>query len=43
MTFRVARLKPQVLAVLTADGVADQIGRDHIHGNVHRAVEAELA
>jgi SulP family sulfate permease len=43
VTFRVARLKPQVLAVLTADGVADRIGRDHIHGNVHRAVEAELA
>jgi high affinity sulfate transporter 1 len=43
VTFRVARLKPQVLAVLAADGVADRIGRDHIHGNVHRAVEAELA
>ena len=34
---------PQVLAVLSADGVADLIGRDHIHGNVHRAVEAEIA
>ena len=31
------------LAVLEADGVADLIGADHIHGNVHRAVEAELA
>lgn len=41
--FRVARLKPQVLAVLSADGVADRIGRDHIHGNVHRAVEFEVA
>ena len=26
-----------------ADGVVDRIGADHIHGNVHRAVEAELA
>jgi hypothetical protein len=26
--------------VLQADGVADTIGPDHIHGNVHRAVEA---
>ena len=40
--FRVARLKPQVLAVLSADGVADRIGNDHIHGNVHRAVEFEV-
>jgi SulP family sulfate permease len=43
VTFRVARLKPQVLAVLSADGVVDLIGRERIHGNVHRAVEAELA
>jgi sulfate permease, SulP family len=40
--FRLARAKPQVLAVLSADGVVDRIGTDHIHGNVHRAVEAEL-
>ena len=38
--FRLARVKPQVLAVLEADGVVDLIGADHIHGNVHRAVEA---
>jgi SulP family sulfate permease len=38
--FRLARVKPQVLAVLQADGVLDRIGPDHIHGNVHRAVEA---
>ena len=43
VTFRVARLKPQVLEVLSADGVVDLIGRDHIHGNVHRAVKAEIA
>ena len=40
--FRLARVKPHVLAVLRADGVVDQIGPDHIHGNVHRAVQAEL-
>jgi len=40
---RLARVKPQVLAVLHADGVVDRIGPDHIHGNVHRAVQAELA
>ena len=43
VTLRLARLKPQVLAVLQADGVIDRIGADHIHGNVHRAVEAQIA
>src|SRR5580765_3008903 len=43
VTFRVARLKPQVLEVLSADGVVDLIGRDDSHGNVHRAVKAEIA
>ena len=38
---RLARLKPQILAVLRADGVLDQIGVDHVHGNVERAVQAE--
>jgi hypothetical protein len=28
--------------VLEADGVVDRIGADHIHGNVHRAVDAQL-
>ncbi len=42
VTLRLARAKPQVLAVLRADGVIDRIGADHVHGNVHRAVEAEL-
>ncbi len=36
-------MKPQVLAVLQRDGVIDQIGGDHLHGNIHRAVEAQLA
>ena len=43
VTLRLACVKPQVLTVLRADGVVDRIGADHIHGNVHRAVEAQLA
>ena len=41
-TLRLARLKPQVRAVLDADGVARAVGEDHIHGNVDAAVQAEL-
>ncbi len=40
---RIARAKPQVLAILDADGVVELVGPDHIHGNVHRAVAAEIA
>ena len=29
--------------MLEADGVVDRIGADHVHGNVYRAVEAQLA
>jgi anti-anti-sigma factor len=43
VTLRLARVKPQVLAVLRADGIIDRLGADHVHGNVHRAVEAQLA
>jgi sulfate permease, SulP family len=43
VTLRLARVKPQVLAVLEADGIIDRIGADHIHGSVHLAVEAQLA
>jgi anti-anti-sigma factor len=43
VTLRLARLKPQVRAVLEADGVIERVGAEHVHGNVHRAVEAELA
>jgi anti-anti-sigma factor len=43
VVLRLARVKPQVYAVLKADGIIDRIGVDHIHGNVHRAVEAALA
>src|SRR5262245_11664792 len=41
-TLRLARVKPNVLSVLQADGTVDLIRSDHIHGNVHRAVEAQL-
>jgi sulfate permease, SulP family len=43
VTLRLARVKPQVLAILEADGIIDRIGADHVHGNVDRAVEAQLA
>ena len=43
VTLRLARVKPHVLKVLTADGVVDLIGRDHIHGNVARALDAQRA
>jgi anti-anti-sigma factor len=42
VTLRLARVKPQVLTVLQAEGVLDEIGEGRIHGNVHRAVEAQL-
>ena len=42
-TLRLARVKPHVLAVLEPTGSSTRIGADHIHGNVHRAVEAERA
>jgi SulP family sulfate permease len=42
-TLRLARVKPAVLAVLQRDGLVDLIGPDHVHGNIHRAVEAQLA
>jgi SulP family sulfate permease len=43
VTLRMARAKPQVLATLEADGIVAALGDDHIHGNVHEAVEAQLA
>jgi sulfate permease, SulP family len=41
VSLRLARLKPSVRAILDRDGVIERIGPDRIHGNVHRAVEAE--
>ncbi|TQK18831.1 high affinity sulfate transporter 1 [Microbacterium sp. SLBN-154] len=43
IALRLARIKPQVTPALDAEGVLDRIGTDHIHGNVHRAVQAQLA
>jgi SulP family sulfate permease len=43
VTLRLACVKPPILAVLRADGIVDRIGADHIHGNVHNAVEAQLS
>jgi SulP family sulfate permease len=40
VTLRLARVKPQILAVLTVDGLIERIGADHVHGNVDRAVTA---
>ena len=39
---RVARMKSHIRVVLAADGVLDEIGEEHIHGNVDEAVEAQL-
>ena len=39
---RLARVKPTVAAVLERDGVLARLGPSRIHGNVHRAVEAQL-
>ena len=43
LTLRLARVKPAVAATLDRDGVLERIGPDHIHGNVHRAVQAQKA
>ena len=42
LTLRLARLKPGVRATLDRDGVLDRVGGDNIHGNVYRAVQAQL-
>src|SRR4051812_4580816 len=41
-TLRLARVKPNVLTVLRADGFVDRLGAGRIHGNVQRAVRAQL-
>jgi high affinity sulfate transporter 1 len=40
---RLARLKPEVAKVLEKAGVLELIGEDRLHGNVYRAVEAQIA
>ena len=42
VTLRLARVKPRVRGVLEREGVTERLGADHVHGNVHRAVEAHL-
>ncbi len=42
ITLRLARLKPPIRATIATDGVLEQIGEAHVHGNVNEAVEAQL-
>jgi high affinity sulfate transporter 1 len=42
VALRLTRVKPQVLAVLDADGLVATLGADRIHGNVDQAIEAQL-
>jgi high affinity sulfate transporter 1 len=42
VTLRLARVKPAVHELLRRDHVLDRIGDHRIHGNVYRAVEAQL-
>jgi high affinity sulfate transporter 1 len=42
LTLRLARIKPEVRHVLERDGMLERVGSDHVHGNVERAVEAQL-
>jgi len=43
VTLRLARLKPVVTSTLDRDGVVERVGADRVHGNVYRAVQAQLA
>ena len=42
VTLRLARAKPSVRAILEREGTVERLGGDHIHGNVNRAVDAQL-
>ena len=42
INLRLARLKPAVRATLDRDGVIQRVGPDMVHGNIYRAVQAEL-
>ena len=42
ITLRLARVKPAALEILRRDGFLERIGADRIHGNVYRAVQAEM-
>jgi anti-anti-sigma factor len=43
ISFRLARVKPSVVAILARDGTLDAIGPAHIHPDVNAAVTTELA
>src|SRR3954452_25595504 len=43
VSLRLARIKPSAATVLAKDGVLDHFGPERVHGNVYRAVEAQLA
>jgi len=43
IAFRLARVKPSVLEVLSRDGVLERVGADHIHSDVNEAVTAQLS
>ncbi len=42
ITLRLARVKPAVNEILERDGFLERLGDDRIHGNVDRAVQAEM-
>ena len=42
VALRLARVKPNIRAMLVADGVLAQLGPENVHGNVYEAVEAQL-
>ena len=42
ITLRLARVKPAAYEILKRDGFFERIGGDRTHGNVYRAVEAEM-
>lgn len=42
IALRLARLKKAVRATLERDGVLERVGADNVHGNVDRAVRAQV-
>ncbi|HEU4332537.1 MAG TPA: sulfate permease [Lapillicoccus sp.] len=42
VTMRLARVKPGVRAILEREGTIERLGATQVHGNVHRAVEAQI-
>jgi hypothetical protein len=42
VTLRLARVKPAVHELLGRDGFLDRLGDNRTHGNVYRAVQAQI-